>query len=296
MSENETSDYHESILKNFKLPGKVPIEDLMSKYSGVLEITFGVMNGIIDKHLQKAANGKYNHYDDDDDEKEQGDEEEQDEEDGNDLSALDTPNGRSPRREITNGRNKTNNKNDKNNNDGDDEFRGNNRNIDEQSDCVIISSSVSVFKTPARNSKRSSRSLIADKTPNASTTSKAKPKTTASTTTTTTSTSTTTNTASRTGKRKREASEEPGEAKPGTLGSRQTLPTQSRESKLNRFTVQCNDLIDTKNLVTSDMMVSLQELCQRAKIKKVPDDPTDLLMKFSIIIPRLSEMDAYIEK
>lgn len=254
MNATETNDDRESILRNFTLPGKLPIEDLLSKFSGTLEIRFppSDMGGIHAKLLSRKANGTNGH----------DGERDHDEENDDGISIL-AP--KTNAKTTTTSTARTNRHDDKN--------QENTSTTDDQSDCVIISSNVTEFKTPKATSKRPTRRQNNDSTTNASATSKVTPP------------------AGRTSKRKKDEDH----AKPGTLGSRQTLTIQTRESKQN-LNILCNDLIDTKNMVTSDMFMSLQELCQRAKIKKVPDDPTDLLMKFSLVIPRLSEIDAYVDE
>jgi hypothetical protein len=246
MNDSEAMDCPEGVIKNFTLPAKLPIEDLISKYNGELEISMGAVGGgMLDKHTKEPNNKSFH---------------------SKKKCDIDITNEHNPNTTYNN-----NNYNTDNNNHS-------RKSIDDKDDCVIVCSNVTTFKTPYRTTKRRRQSVKAS---DSSVTSVNTNKSTAHVITKTT-------------KRKRESIID-DDAKPGTLGSRQSITTnQSRDNKHN-LTIQCNDLIDTKNLVTSDMVVSLKELCQRGKIKKVPDDPTELLMKFSLIIPRLSEMDAFVE-
>lgn len=49
--------------------------------------------------------------------------------------------------------------------------------------------------------------------------------------------------------------------------------------------------IDTKGFVNSNMVLTTVEFCQRAKIADIPDDPTELLMDFSLIVPKIDPRD-----
>lgn len=94
-------------------------------------------------------------------------------------------------------------------------------------------------------------------------------------------------------------SEEAG-AKPGTVGSRQTVRVSQRAKREQQQQVlnqrqpnifgglkinPAQDLIDTKNFVEDTMIMFLPELCKRAGIDPPPKDPLDLCLKFDLIVP-----------
>lgn len=222
-------DYEDGHLRNFTLPAKMPLEDLISKYKGIYDISVIAFDNekvdyLINKILRSEKSGTI----------------------GTRIASHDSSNVTLRRSRMTRERGSSNSETD-------------------NSDCVIVSeTTANRFKTPQRTTRQTKTTdnrsgEVRRLSPLIKQTAK-----------------------------RRKAEDIDDSAKPGTLNSRQKLPPPAKVRQILDGVVHC-ELIDTKNFVNTDMMVSLQELCQRAKIKDVPEDPTDLLKSFKLILPRLSD-------
>lgn len=73
-------------------------------------------------------------------------------------------------------------------------------------------------------------------------------------------------------------------AKPGTAGSKQALTATKVMPRNTKNLLAQNVQIQTNNMVDETLVYSLQEICQRAHLDKVPSDAREICKNFRIML------------